>query len=63
MQERIFFIIQNFVISIQPKRPYNGKRSHPNKRSKPEINIIKPISKNADNTNRRRIQVESYLND
>jgi hypothetical protein len=39
LQESIIFIIKNFIISIQPKRPNIGQRSHPNKPSE-EINTM-----------------------
>jgi hypothetical protein len=60
LQKRIIFIIKNFAISTQPKRPYNGQRSHPNKCSKPEINTIKPNSKDVGYTS-QRTQVGNYL--
>jgi hypothetical protein len=62
LQEGPIFIIKNYVISTKLKRPYNNKRSHTNKRSKPVINTMKPILKNIGDTS-RRIQVGSYLDD
>jgi hypothetical protein len=62
LQRRRNFTVKHFIISTQPKRPNNGKRSHPYKRSKPIINTVQPIAKDVGHT-AWGIKVRYYLDD
>jgi hypothetical protein len=62
LQRRRMFTIKNQIISTQPKRPNQGKHSHPNENPILVIYPHKPVAKHISHST-QWIQVGNHLDD